>query len=206
MTAGGRFWGSWQDQRLQRLQGTLIAPQIRLQSGEREPVLHDLFTRFEYVDDSETQQLQVQDLSLHLGEEVWPTTRLQLERESAEGHWSVALDRLRLSKLGTWLTLLAPDQPVADLVNELAPEGTLRQVRVNGIDPAGDLTSLEFSAAGWKRSAWPLSITRRHSPVSVARCRVARSRESCAWMRSSGACNCPTCSPSHGNISVLRAC
>lgn len=145
LTAGGRFWGSWQDQRLQRLQGTLIAPQIRLQNGEREPVLHDLFSRFEYVDDRQTQQLQVQDLSLHLGEEVWPTTRLQLERDIADGHWSVALDRLRLAKLSTWLTRLAPDQPVAELVGELAPEGTLRQVRVNGIDPAGDLTSLDFS-------------------------------------------------------------
>lgn len=146
LTAGGRFWGSWQDGRLQRLQGTLIAPQIRLHNGEREPVLHDLFSRFEYLDASDGRQLHVQDLSLHMGENVWPTTNVLLRQGEQPGQWSLALDRLRLDRLREWVELLAPDQPVAELLAELAPEGTVRQLQVGGIDTSGQLDGLHLAA------------------------------------------------------------
>ena len=147
LTLGGRFWGNWQDARLQLLQGTLVAPEIGLQTATDEPVLNDLFARFQYRDDGDLQQLAVQDLSMHLGEEVWPTTNLQGQHQRSSGNWSLALDRLRLDRAALWVTTLAPDQPVAELVSELAPQGTLRQLSASGQGAVTDLQSLQFSAA-----------------------------------------------------------
>ncbi len=132
LSAGGRFWGSWQDQRLQRLQGTLVAPEIGLQTDTSQPTLNDLFARFEYRDDGDLQSLTVQDFSMHLGEDVWPTTHLNGQRERSSGRWSVGLDRLLLDRAALWVAALLPNQPVADLISQLAPQGTLRQVSVTG--------------------------------------------------------------------------
>lgn len=147
LSAGGRFWGNWQDQRLQRFQGTLVAPEIGLRAETSEPTLNDLFARFEYRDDGDRQSLTVQDFSMHLGEDVWPTTNLQGQRERSSGRWSLALDRLLLDRAALWLTTLAPNQPVADLVTELAPQGTLRQLSVSGQGALADWQSMRFDAA-----------------------------------------------------------
>lgn len=147
LTLGGRFWGNWQDARLQLLQGTLVAPEIALQTQTSQPVLNDLFVRFDYRDDGDLQQLAVQDLSMHLGEDVWPTTNLQGQRQRSSGNWSLALDRLQLDRAALWVTTLAPDQPVATLLSELAPEGTLRRLSASGQGAMTDLQPLQFSAA-----------------------------------------------------------
>ncbi|MEL0168936.1 MAG: YhdP family protein [Pseudomonadaceae bacterium] len=147
LSAGGRFWGSWQDQRLQRLQGTLIAPDVGLQTDTTEPTLNDLFARFEYTDDGDRQRLTVQDFSMHLGEDVWPTTNLQGWRERSSARWSLALDRLLLDRAALWVSALAPNQPVADLITQLAPQGTLRQLSAGGQGAFSEWPSIQFSAA-----------------------------------------------------------
>lgn len=147
LSAGGRFWGSWQDQRLQRLQGTLVAPEIGLQTDTSQPTLNDLFARFEYRDDGDLQSLTVQDFSMHLGEDVWPTTHLHGQRERSSGRWSVGLDRLLLDRAALWVAALLPNQPVADLISQLAPQGTLRQLSVTGEGALADWQSMHFGAA-----------------------------------------------------------
>ncbi|MEH6493726.1 YhdP family protein [Halopseudomonas sp.] len=144
LTAGGRFWGSWQDQRLQQLQGTLVAPQVRFDTAESPP-LQDVFIRFAYRNTAAGERLQVQDVSLRIDEQVWPMMRAQAER-SAAGDWSLAVDRLSLDRLRDWVPRFVDHPPMAELITTLAPQGQIRNLHLAGSGTPTDIEALRFSA------------------------------------------------------------
>ncbi|MEH6565648.1 MAG: YhdP family protein [Halopseudomonas sp.] len=145
LIAGGRFWGSWQDQRLQRLQGTLVAPQISFERPET-PALQDIHSRFAYRYSETSERLLVQDLSLRIDEQVWPMTRIQAERAAPEGDWSLAVDTISLDRLRDWLPRFVDHPPMAELVTALAPQGRVRNLHLSGHGSPTDVDALQFSA------------------------------------------------------------
>jgi len=144
LTAGGRFWGSWQDQRLQRLQGTLVAPQVRFDTATS-PSLQDVFGRFSYRHTEAGERLLVQDFSLRIDEQVWPMMRAQAER-SPTGDWSLAVDRLSLDRLRDWAPRFVDHPPMAELITTLAPQGKIRNLHLSGSGAPTDIEALRFSA------------------------------------------------------------
>mgnify|MGYP003624244324 FL=1 len=145
LVAGGRFWGSWQNQRLQRLQATLVAPDVSFDFKDSPP-LEDVFSRFEYRHSESGEHILVEDFSLRIDEQVWPMMRVQAERQGANGDWSLAVDRLSLDRLRDWVPRFVDHPPMAELVTTLAPQGTLRNLHLAGHGSPTDLDALQVSA------------------------------------------------------------
>lgn len=145
LVAGGRFWGSWQNQRLQRLQGTLVAPEISFDHKDSPP-LQDVFSRFAYRYSDTSERLLVQDFSLRIEERVWPMMRAQAERNTAEDEWSLAVDRFSLDRLRDWLPRFVDHPPMAELITTVSPQGNVRNLHLSGRGSPTDIDALQFSA------------------------------------------------------------
>ena len=145
LVVGGRFWGSWQNQRLQRLQGTLVAPEVSFKH-EGAPPLQDVFGRFAYSSTDAGDRLLLQDFSLRIDEQVWPMMRAQAQRDNAEGEWSLAIDRLSLDRLRDWVPRFVDHPPMAELITALAPQGSVRNVHLSGRGSPMDIDALQFTA------------------------------------------------------------
>lgn len=146
LVAGGQLWGSWQHQRLDHLQGLLITPQLELNGVRQVPVLNDLVARFEWREQAGQQSLRVDELSMRLDEEIWPATRIQLQRELESGAWLARVDQLPLEHLGHWLPGLIEHELTAEVISTLAPRGTLRDVQLNGTSDWRDWRNLRLQA------------------------------------------------------------
>src|SRR5690606_17308950 len=125
LVAGGELWGRWQDNRMQQLRGLLQAPALELDLLRPAPSVQDLSMGFELQLSDELQRLNIDDLRLRLDEQSWPATRAQLQRQPADGHWQARIDQLPLDLLGRWLGGVLPDEQSAEILDTLAPEGTL---------------------------------------------------------------------------------
>ena len=134
LVAGGELWGRWQDNRMQQLRGLLQAPALELDLLRPAPSVQDLSMGFELQLSDELQRLNIDDLRLRLDEQSWPATRAQLQRQPADGHWQARIDQLPLDLLGRWLGGVLPDEQSAEILDTLAPEGTLRDVSLSGSD------------------------------------------------------------------------
>lgn len=133
--AGGEVWGRWQDERLQQLSGTLAAPTVELQLQRPAPALEDLQLHFALDMSGNRQALNIENLSLRQGEQHWPATRLQLQRDLKSGQWQARADHLPLDLLGDWLPGLVTDDHLAEILSTLAPEGSLEEVLLTGSQP-----------------------------------------------------------------------
>lgn len=136
LVAGGELWGRWQDNRMQQLRGQLQAPAVELDLLRPAPAVQDLSMGFALQLSDEQQRLSIDDLRLRLDEHDWPATRLQLQRQPADGRWQARIDQLPLDLLGQWLGGVLPDEHSAEILDTLAPEGTLRNVSLSGGDGA----------------------------------------------------------------------
>ena len=132
MVAGGQVWGHWQQTRLQQLSGQLAAPVVELDLLRAAPGVQDLQLQFDLRLEDDQQRLDIEQLSLRLGEDAWPATRLQLTRSPGDGQWQARADQLPLGLLGAWLPGVLPDEDDAEILTTLAPQGTLRDVQVSG--------------------------------------------------------------------------
>lgn len=137
VVAGGQLWGHWQQTRLQQLNGQLTAPVVELDLPREAPAIQDLQLQFELQLEDDQQRLDIEQLSLSVGEDAWPATRLQLNRSPADGQWQARADQLPLALLGAWLPGALPDEQAAEVLTVLAPQGTLRDVLVQGGSLAG---------------------------------------------------------------------
>src|SRR5690606_8867089 len=66
--------------------------------------------------------------------QVWPATRLQLQRQPDDGQWQARADHLPLDLLGQWVSGMLPDTRSAEILGTLAPEGSLHDVLLSGDD------------------------------------------------------------------------
>lgn len=129
---GGELWGSWRDNRLQRLSGSLTAPTLTLQLPRSAAALEELQLRFALELSAQQQALNIDNFSLRQGDQHWPATRLQLRREVHSGEWQVRADYLPLELLGSWLPALVTNDYLAGVFTTLAPEGSLEDVLLIG--------------------------------------------------------------------------
>lgn len=144
MIAGGRFWGRWDAQQLQHLQAQLIAPHVQMTLVEPLPEIRDLLANVTL--NWPARQLQVEGLTLRLDEHLWPQTRLLLSREGAEGGWDLRLDKLPLAPLADLLHASLSNEQVREAIATLAPQGYLRQVRLQAGSQLQDLDALSLQA------------------------------------------------------------
>ena len=146
MVAGGQFWGHWHSARLSRLSAVLQAPVVELDLPRTSPAIEDLQLQFSLQLDDDHQQLDIQQFSLRLEQQHWPSTRMQLRRQPNQGDWLVNIDHLPLDLLGQWLPTALPHDGAADILTTLAPEGELRSVQLSGAD-LKDFTTWSLQAA-----------------------------------------------------------
>ena len=132
LVAGGQLWGHWQQTRLRQLSGQLAAPVVELDLPRAAPAIENLQLQFELQLEADQQRLDIDQLSLNVGADAWPATRLQLTRSPGDGQWQARADQLPLALLGAWLPGVLPDEEAAEILTELAPQGTLRDVLVQG--------------------------------------------------------------------------
>ncbi|GGI88017.1 YhdP family protein [Halopseudomonas pertucinogena] len=132
MVAGGQLWGQWRNVRLERMDGVLRMPVVELDLPRPAPATEDLELQFQLQLEDDQQRLDIQQLSLRLGEQRWPDTRLQLTRHPQHGDWQARIDRVPLQLLGQWLPAALPHEGAAQILDTLAPEGELQGVLVRG--------------------------------------------------------------------------
>lgn len=132
VTAGGQFWGRWQDLRLDSLVGELQVPALELALPRPTQPIEDLQLQFHLQLTDDQQRLDIEQLSLTLGGQRWPETRLQLSRDPHRRDWQAKADRLPLDLLGQWLPAVLPDERSAAILTSLAPEGELRNLMITG--------------------------------------------------------------------------
>lgn len=132
LVAGGQLWGQWRKVRLERLGGELTVPLVELDLPRPAPVTKDLRLQFQLLLGDDRQQLDIQQLSLQLGERRWPETRLQLTRHPQQQNWQARIDRLPLDLLGQWLAAALPHERTAEILTTLAPQGELHNVLISG--------------------------------------------------------------------------
>src|SRR5690606_10894695 len=94
MVAGGQLWGQWRNVRLERMDGVLRMPVVELDLPRPAPATEDLELQFQLQLEDDQQRLDIQQLSLRLGEQRWPDTRLQLTRHPQHGDWQARIDRV----------------------------------------------------------------------------------------------------------------
>ncbi len=124
--AGGRFWGSWGEGRLQHVQGELVAP-----TADGIVTIENLHARFAARLSGDVQRLDVERLRFRMGEQRWPAMRLQASRSSETDRWELRADRLVLTRLAELATPYLPEHP-AQIVRTLDPVGEVRQLRIQG--------------------------------------------------------------------------
>ena len=139
VVAGGELWGRWRNTRMQQLSGRLQAPVIELDLQRPAPSLQDLSMYFELQLEDDRQQLSIENFTLRLDDQVWPATRLQLQRQPDDGQWQARADHLPLDLLGQWVSGMLPDTHSAEILGTLAPEGFLHDVLLSGGDWSGFL-------------------------------------------------------------------
>lgn len=130
--AGGRFWGSWGDGQLQRLQGELFAPTIETASTYASTAtIESLSAHFAAELTNQAQRLDIERLRFRSGGQQWPTTRLQAVRWAETGQWEMSIDRLLLDRLGE---LLRPHlaERYSDILATLDPGGAVQSLHVKG--------------------------------------------------------------------------
>lgn len=132
MVAGGQFWGHWRQFRLDTLSGQLRIPDIELSLPRPAPPVADIQLQFSLQLEDDEQRLDIADLSLILGEQRWPATRMQLTRHPQQGNWQVRMDRIPLDLLGQWLPAVLPDERAAEILTSLAPDGEVRNLLASG--------------------------------------------------------------------------
>lgn len=143
--AGGQFWGEWQAQQLQSLRGRLDAPLVRLEPAQQTSDIRDLGAEFA-LRLGERQQLRVQGLGFRLGDQLWLNSRLYATRETTTDQWQLQADRLSLDLMAQMVPAnLLPEKPAAALA-ALAPQGTLREVRLEGTGSPRDWRSIRWRA------------------------------------------------------------
>ncbi|MFA5677430.1 MAG: YhdP family protein [Pseudomonas sp.] len=132
VVAGGRFWGHWRDLRLDRLSGQLQMPVIELNLPRPAQPIEDIQLQFSLQLTDDEQRLDIEQLSLLLGQHRWPETRMQLTRHPHRGNWQARIDRIPLDLLGQWLPAALTHERAADILTTLAPEGELHDVLASG--------------------------------------------------------------------------
>tara|TARA_R110001592_G_scaffold298362_1_gene569080 strand:- start:77831 stop:81703 length:3873 start_codon:yes stop_codon:yes gene_type:complete len=145
LTAGGQFWGSWQEQRLQSLQGRLEAPLVRLDPTQSIPTIGDLRADFA-LQWGEKQQLRIQDLEFQLGDQAWPVSRFFASRDIAEDRWQLRADSLSLGLLMQMIPAHLLSEKAATTLATLAPQGTVRQILLEGEGTARDWRTIRWQA------------------------------------------------------------
>ncbi|UAW97888.1 TIGR02099 family protein [Halopseudomonas nanhaiensis] len=131
-TAGGRFWGSWGDARLQRLQGDLTAPLIEISSAAGGVALvESLSTRFAVQLSDDSQRVDIERLRFQMGEERWPAMRAQATRSTESGQWELRVDRLSVARTSD---LVRPHlaERFRDILDTLEPTGDVVHLRAQG--------------------------------------------------------------------------
>ena len=134
VVGGGRLWGRWRNTRMQQLSGILRAPVIELDLQRPVPALQDLSMHFELQLEDDRQKLNIGHFSLRQGDQIWPETRLQLQRQPSDGQWQVRTDYLPLNLLSRWVGGMLPDTHNAEMLSTLAPGGSLQDVLLSGGD------------------------------------------------------------------------
>ncbi|HDZ55955.1 MAG TPA: TIGR02099 family protein [Pseudomonas xinjiangensis] len=135
LVGGGNFWGKWHDGALRQLQGDIIVKMLDVQSERPVAPISDLRARFDLAMQEGEQRLRMDELTLKVGEAVWPETRLSATRNVESGDWDVRLDRLPLAPLAAWIPgQIAPDR-IAEALTTMAPGGLLRGVHIRGAFP-----------------------------------------------------------------------
>ena len=132
LVAGGQLWGQWRRVRLDSLSGQLQIPAIELELPRPAQPIENLQLRFNLQLADRQQRLDIEQLSLLLGEQRWPETRLQLSRDPQQGDWQARVDRIPLGLLGQWLPAVLPDERAAEILTRLAPEGELHSLLASG--------------------------------------------------------------------------
>lgn len=146
LVAGGRFWGSWSEQRLQALQGQVVVPRLQMATDQPVPLIRDLLADFSFHQGA-TQRVQVDNLMLRLDERAWPKTRVQLERDTAKGDWQLRMDSLPLALLSQLLPPFIAEDRQRERLATLNPTGFLRDIHLRGTADLKDLEGLHIDAA-----------------------------------------------------------
>ncbi|SDS88912.1 TIGR02099 family protein [Halopseudomonas xinjiangensis] len=144
--AGGRFWGSWGEGRLQRLQGEMVAPAIEARpAADGTATIENLYARFAAQLSGDVQRLDVERFRFRMGEHRWPAMRLQASRSRETDQWELRADRLVLARLAELMLPYLPER-YAEIVRSLDPVGEIRQLRVQGSADRLEGESLQVEA------------------------------------------------------------
>lgn len=113
VVVGGRYWGSWNNGRLQQLQGELEMHEIDLQTERSGPTIADVSGRFDLQMDETKQTLRVEDFALSLDEQRWPASRVFAVRDTDDGRWELRADQLPLELISALVPSHLPDDRTA---------------------------------------------------------------------------------------------
>ncbi len=145
MVAGGRFWGGWQNQKLNYLRGQLAMPLLRLDQSQNVPELTALQSAF-WFEQGERQRLRVQGLKFDLGDRHWERSRLSIWRNTITRHWQVQVDTLPLDVLTQLVPAGVLSERASSALEALQPTGTLSAVSLQGEGLPVDWRSMSLSA------------------------------------------------------------
>ncbi|MFC6336216.1 TIGR02099 family protein [Pseudomonas sp. CCM 7891] len=133
LKAGGEFWLTWSQGRVQSAVARLNAPQLRGSYADRKPAHIENLALTAYVQRSDSGlKVLFDSLAMSLGDTRWES-RLQLQQTLATGTaqevWNLQADRLDLTPITPLLNALAPlPEGVATAVEHLKATGMLRNV------------------------------------------------------------------------------
>lgn len=160
LLAGGEVWASWRDQGLSRAVARLHAAELQGAYAERAPArIEDLALNLYAERSDQGYRLQFDGLAFTLGDSRWPETRLLLTRNSAGDQWRLLGDRVTAAPLATLVNALAPlPEAAASILEDLAPQGSLRNLRIDyrpaaplpeRVEFAANLDAVSISAHDW---------------------------------------------------------
>jgi len=149
---GGEVWLSWAKGGVQRAVSRLHAPQLKAGYATRPSIaLNDLALNAYFTRSDMGFKLLLDDLAFSRDDQRWGEVRLALtqQAESAEvqEQWLLGVDRLDLAPLQPLVEALAPlpDKAMA-LLEQLKPQGTLRNIQLDYRPQLSDSKRLQFSA------------------------------------------------------------
>ncbi|GAB3369345.1 YhdP family phospholipid transporter [Azotobacter armeniacus] len=136
LQAGGEFWLSWAEGRLQRAATRLQAPELRVHRAGQAPAgVRDLALSGHFLRDGEDFRALLDSLAVDFGAARWEGVQIALENQAATdapSTWTLTANHLDLTPLMPLVQSLAPLPEVAETaLTALRPRGTLRNLRLD---------------------------------------------------------------------------
>lgn len=136
LRAGGEFWLSWAEGRLQRAATRLQAPELRVhRAGQAPAQVRDLALSGHFLRDGEDFRALLDSLAVDFGTSRWDGVQVALEHRvaaDAPDAWTLTANQLDLTPLMPLVQSLAPlPQAAETALAALRPRGTLRNLRLD---------------------------------------------------------------------------